>query len=233
MGACQACGTPITSGQLQWQVAFTDLLSRSAARSRRRPSSPAARSRQCAGRRSKRAISVSRGPSCPVAIRSSTRSCSTRGSTWSTTRSRPRSAPGGGDDGRPYVTDRMYQTLRFGIERYTAQGLRNQLDDVKLERTRIAKIELDAWYESITVRLWGSCKDSVVDRSGRVIGGNAQVARRFSEYWTFLRSAEGPADSHGDRLGCRAAGRRSIGSGRTGSAGTANRRSRPDGSTGC
>jgi hypothetical protein len=49
-------------------------------------------------------------------------------------------------------------------------------------------------------------KDSVVDRTGRVVGGNANVARRFSELWTFLRSAEGTGDSHGDRFACPSCG---------------------------
>lgn len=206
MGACKACGTPITSGQLQWQVAFTDLLSRSAARIPKTTELPGGEE------------PAVRWPTVEARDLAVTRS--------ELSRRHPEFDPivfdarvhlvyhtlqgavsaGRWDDARPYVTDRMYQTLRFGIERYTAAGLRNQLEDVTLERTAMAKIELDAWYESITVRLWGSCKDSIVDRNGRVVGGDPRVARRFSEYWTFLRSAEGPGDSHGDRLACPSCG---------------------------
>ena len=56
------------------------------------------------------------------------------------------------------------------------------------------KVEVDAWYESITVRLWGSMKDSIVRSDGKVVGGNPNQARRFSEYWTFLRAAGGEAE---------------------------------------
>ena len=48
----------------------------------------------------------------------------------------------------------------------------------------------DAWYESITVRLWASARDFVERvEDGAVVGGNERVRRRFSEYWTFLRAA--------------------------------------------
>ncbi|MEO0604641.1 MAG: Tim44-like domain-containing protein, partial [Myxococcota bacterium] len=109
-------------------------------------------------------------------------------------------------DARPYVTDRMYQSLRFWVERYTAHGLRNRLEDVVLRRVRIVKVDLDAWYESITVRLWGAMRDSIVDERGRVVGGNAHIPREFSEYWTFLRSAGTDGTSKGDAPGCPSCG---------------------------
>ncbi len=93
-------------------------------------------------------------------------------------------------DARPYVTDPLFQTLRFQVERYTKSGLRNQLDDVVLAKQVTTRIATDAWYESITVRLWASAKDSVIQvDTGEVVGGNPKVDRRFSEYWTFVRAA--------------------------------------------
>jgi hypothetical protein len=75
------------------------------------------------------------------------------------------------------------------MENYARDKLRNRLDDVRLERLAIAKIDTDAWYDAITVRLWGSMKDSTVDEAGRVVAGNGTQDRQFSEYWTFIRSA--------------------------------------------
>lgn len=206
MGTCQACGTPITGGQLQWQVAFTDLLSRVVARVPKVTElpggeEPAVRWPTVEARdlATARAALLQRHPEfdaaafeARVGVVFHALQTAVSANRW--------------DDGRPFVTDRMYQTLRFGIERYAAQGLRNQLDDVVLEQVRVAKIELDAYYEAITVRLWASCIDAIVDRTGGVVGGNAQVPRRFTEYWTFVRSAEGRADSHGDRLACPSCG---------------------------
>jgi hypothetical protein len=106
---------------------------------------------------------------------------------------------------RPHVTDTLYQTLRFYLEQYTESGLRNQLHDVKLLRQEVAKVQMDAWYEAITVRIYGSMKDTVVDRGGKVIGGNADNDRIFSEYWTFLR-AIGSGDQSHDTKSCPSCG---------------------------
>jgi hypothetical protein len=93
-------------------------------------------------------------------------------------------------DARPWVTDPLFQTLRFQVERYTENGLRNKLEDVQLTRSVTVKVATDAWYESIVVRLWGSAKDSVVNvETGKVVGGNPRLDRKFSEYWTFVRAA--------------------------------------------
>ena len=109
-------------------------------------------------------------------------------------------------DVRPHVTDTMYQTLRFWIDKYTSAGLRNQLDDIQLLKVAVVKIDLDAWYESITVRIWGSMKDHVIEaETGKIVGGNAKTPRRFSEYWTFLR-AVGSDQSPSDGIHCPSCG---------------------------
>jgi predicted lipid-binding transport protein (Tim44 family) len=100
---------------------------------------------------------------------------------------------------RPHVTDTLFQTLRFSMEGYANAKLQNRLEDVRVERVQIVRIRLDAWYEAVTVRIWASMRDFVVDSSGQVVGGNASEPRAFSEYWTFLRSAGGKAsvsDAH-------------------------------------
>jgi hypothetical protein len=93
------------------------------------------------------------------------------------------------DRARPHTTDAMFDNLRFWMDAYAAANVHNKLDDVAIERIELVKVRLDAWYEAVTVRIWGSMKDYVVDANGKVIGGNATSDRKFSEYWTFLRSA--------------------------------------------
>jgi predicted lipid-binding transport protein (Tim44 family) len=97
---------------------------------------------------------------------------------------------------RPFTTDLTYDTLRFWLERYATERLRNRLVDVQFERMQIVRVGTDAWYESITVRLWASAIDYVEDATGKVVGGNTSQRRRFSEYWTFLRTA-----GHGASVG--------------------------------
>jgi hypothetical protein len=50
------------------------------------------------------------------------------------------------------------------------------------------KIDSDAFYESITVRIWAEGRDCTADEDGRVVAGSKTQMRRWSEYWTFIRS---------------------------------------------
>jgi predicted lipid-binding transport protein (Tim44 family) len=104
-------------------------------------------------------------------------------------------------DARPYETDNLYQVHRYWMERYERQKLWNRLDDVNLERIEVARVERDAYFETITVRVYASMRDYIIEEDGTVVGGNLSVARRFSEYWTFIRrsghkpKAQGSNDS--------------------------------------
>jgi len=109
------------------------------------------------------------------------------------------------DRARPYVTDTLFQTLRFWIEQYEEHGLVNRLDDIELDKIAFIRIQRDAWYEAITVRIWGRMKDYVVDKQGDVVGGNKNRQRLFSEYWTLLRSI-GTGAACGDPLQCPSCG---------------------------
>lgn len=91
---------------------------------------------------------------------------------------------------RPLETDFLFQQHRYWIERYRAEGLRNRLDKVRVTDVVPAKVELDAYVEAITVRVFASMRDWTEDRAGKVVGGSRTGDRVFSEYWTFLRTAE-------------------------------------------
>ncbi len=90
---------------------------------------------------------------------------------------------------RPYETDALFQTHRFWIERYKREGLTNRLDDIAVESVVPVKVEFDAYFETITVRIFASMRDYTVDESGRVVSGDPKRPRHFSEYWTFVRRA--------------------------------------------
>jgi hypothetical protein len=92
---------------------------------------------------------------------------------------------------RPFETDGLFQTHRFWLERYAAFGLVNRVEQVAVTRVVLAKIDLDAFYESITVRIFASALDWTEDASGKIAGGSKTSPRSFSEYWTFLRAIPG------------------------------------------
>lgn len=89
---------------------------------------------------------------------------------------------------RPHESDALFQVHRFWIERYRRFGLRNRVASVVVSRTELAKIALDAFYESVTLRIFASALDWTEDAEGRVVAGDRTRARTFSEYWTFLRT---------------------------------------------
>ena len=207
MGACVACSSPITSGQLQWQVHGVEVGHRSkviapevgfvAGGDEASVDLPTLHDRdlQAAVRRL-----LARHPDLSMEAFSERVSLVYHRlqAAWSA---------GKWSNARPYVTDSQYQALRYWMDRYQRHGLANRLEDVELERVTVVKVDIDAWYESITVRVWGSMRDYIVDVStDKVVGGNQRKARRFSEYWTFLRAGGTDGSTHGHTDACPSCG---------------------------
>lgn len=99
---------------------------------------------------------------------------------------------------RGLVSDGLYDYLSYWIEAYKHQGLHNQLTDMRITAVEYAKISRDRWYDAITIRIWGTGKDFVVNTSSnRIVRGSKRSERRYSEYWTLIRSAshKGPPTS--------------------------------------
>ena len=89
---------------------------------------------------------------------------------------------------RPLESESLFQMHRYWIDAYRAQRLRNVVADFRVLRIETVRITSDAFYESITVRVWAEGRDHTVDESGRVVAGSPTELRRWSEYWTFIRS---------------------------------------------
>ncbi len=103
---------------------------------------------------------------------------------------------------RPFETDNIFQMHRYWIEAYQRQGLRNALDQCQILSMQPVKIQSDAFYNSITVRIFAEGYDYTVDNQGKVVSGSNRNLRRWSEYWTFIRSrAAKPAAARAD-LNC-------------------------------
>jgi hypothetical protein len=62
------------------------------------------------------------------------------------------------------------------------------------------KLATDAFYESITVRIYAQGRDYTTDENGRVVAGAKNALRTWTEYWTFIRT-RAPHD-HGDKISC-------------------------------
>lgn len=88
---------------------------------------------------------------------------------------------------RHLLSDRLYEANSFWMDLYQQQHWTNRLDDLKIKDIQLAKIEIDAYYEVITVRVFASCFDYTIDNHNKVIGGSNKKYRNYSEYWTFAR----------------------------------------------
>ncbi|HEV7242705.1 MAG TPA: Tim44 domain-containing protein [Thermoanaerobaculia bacterium] len=89
---------------------------------------------------------------------------------------------------RPLESESLFQMHRYWIDAYRKQKLINAVEDFRVLRIDPVKIDSDAFYESITVRIWAEGRDCTADEDGRVVAGSKTQMRRWSEYWTFIRS---------------------------------------------
>jgi hypothetical protein len=109
------------------------------------------------------------------------------------------------------------------MQEYAKLGWQNKLDNIQIQAVIPARLDLDKFYEAVTVRIFASCLDYTVNKAGKVIGGSNKKPRRFSEYWTFIRmtnaeqrqvrfdvrtcpSCGAPADSIGQAGDCKYCG---------------------------
>jgi hypothetical protein len=90
---------------------------------------------------------------------------------------------------RHLISDRLYDANSFWMSLYKQNGWNNRLDDLKIGDVQIIKIELDNYYENITVRVFASCFDYTEDQQHKILGGSKKKRRSYSEYWTFARRA--------------------------------------------
>jgi hypothetical protein len=201
LGACTNCGTGITKGQLQWQLTYFEERARTEVTGPQLALGPG-------GDEPAVRLPVVLSPTLASDLKAlDDFDQAVFQARVKTTFLELQSAwtEGRWQRARPFVTDRMFQTLRFWMEQYATSGLRNVLEEVSLVESRLVEAQADRWFQAVTVRIVGRMKDSTVDAKGKVVSGNAKVARRFAEYWTFVRSVE-RAPTQGDALQCPSCG---------------------------
>lgn len=88
---------------------------------------------------------------------------------------------------RPLMTDNLFRSHAFWIDQYKKHRLINQLEDLNVKSVQLVKLDLDKYFEAATVRIFATVRDYTTDENGNYYAGDKQVARHFSEYWTFVR----------------------------------------------
>ncbi len=103
---------------------------------------------------------------------------------------------------RPHETDNIFQMHQYWIEAYKRQHLRNILDQCKIYGMQPVKIQEDAFYNAITIRIWAQGYDYTIDEAGKVVSGSKTNLRSWSEYWTFVRNRKAKAAAARADLNC-------------------------------
>jgi hypothetical protein len=107
---------------------------------------------------------------------------------------------------RPFVSDNLFQMFAYWIEAYKKARLRNVTEGARIEQIELARATSDKFYDALTVRIFASSLDyTLADDGGQVVAGNRRTPRRYSEYWTLIRSVEKKGPSRID-AGCPSCG---------------------------
>ncbi|MBS0395437.1 MAG: TIM44-like domain-containing protein [Proteobacteria bacterium] len=91
------------------------------------------------------------------------------------------------DAGRAFLSPGAYFAWRAQLEVMAAEGRRNVMEQLEVQRIEPVRIVHGRVYDDLTVRITAACADYETDGDGRVVFGDRTV-RPFSELWTFQRS---------------------------------------------
>lgn len=103
---------------------------------------------------------------------------------------------------RPHETDNIFQMHQYWIDAYRRQNLRNVVDNCTITAIQPVKIQEDAFYQGITLRIWAQGLDYTVDANGRIVSGSNRNLRKWSEYWTFIRNKQAKSGEARTDLNC-------------------------------
>jgi hypothetical protein len=102
---------------------------------------------------------------------------------------------------RAYMSDRLFETQVFWIEAYKQQHLRNVTENARILGIELARVGRDRFFDAITVRVAATSLDyTVSDDNGRVVTGSRSRERRYTEYWTLIRSSAKKGPTRTDRV---------------------------------
>ncbi len=107
---------------------------------------------------------------------------------------------------RPFLSDALFTTQTYWVSEYQRQQLRNVTENARILHLELARVTSDAYFDAITLRVYATSLDyTLADATGALVAGNRQTERRYSEYWTLIRSAQAKGaprtDPHCPRCG--------------------------------
>jgi predicted lipid-binding transport protein (Tim44 family) len=88
-----------------------------------------------------------------------------------------------------FLTDRMCQYLEEQLKELKAKGLRNIVENPKIENIEIVHVEEDGDNKTVIVKLDVSVTDYTIDNNGNVVEGDKHNPVSFTEYWAFVGKA--------------------------------------------
>lgn len=110
---------------------------------------------------------------------------------------------------RPFISDGIRERFSLQIGMQQAEGIRNQMEDVRVLNSSLAAAFSDEAFDTLHVRIHASAVDATVDlRTGRRTTGSGRAAE-FVEFWSFhrrpgARSLQGPGAIEGHCPKCAA-----------------------------
>jgi len=96
-------------------------------------------------------------------------------------------------EARHHHSDRYHQVQRFLMADLRERGLKPVHDKVRVERVEPAKVVADQYYVAVTVRIFASLVEYLVNSAGHLVSGDQHQQVQTSEYWTFLKARPGSA----------------------------------------
>jgi len=98
---------------------------------------------------------------------------------------------------RGLVTASLRDYLAYWLDEYARQGLTNRLDNAAIERVELSRVTRDLHYDAVVLRVFAGGNDYTLNAKGGVVGGSKSANRRYTEYWTLLRSSarRGPVNT--------------------------------------
>ena len=88
----------------------------------------------------------------------------------------------------PYMTDTLLRMQQRWIAAYRRQGLTNLTEKTVLVRSERVRAVIDRYFAAVTLRVYAEGLDYTVDDKGHVVAGSKRFPRRYTEYWTLIRT---------------------------------------------
>ena len=89
---------------------------------------------------------------------------------------------------RPYMSDTLLRMQERWIAAYRRQNLTNVTENPRLVRTERVRAVLDRYFAAVTFRVYAEGLDYTVNEKGSVVAGSKRFPRRYTEYWTLVRT---------------------------------------------